>query len=200
MIIERIVVGLAACALSLAANSPLSMAAEESIAALTSPAAGKVLSFTDHTGRAVSERNFAGRFMLVFFGYTSCPDICPTDLQVLGRAVDALGEAGLNVQPVFITIDPERDTPEVLAGFVGHFHPRLVGLTGTTAQIAAAAKTYDVHAETVGRENDSEYFISHTAMTYLVGPDGAGLEMFDHGATAEEIAAGVRKYLKSTRY
>lgn len=188
-----------ACAFSLAVNTSLSMA-EESVAALTSPASGRVLTFTDHKGRAVSEKNFAGRFMLVFFGYTSCPDICPTGLQTLGRAVDALGDAGRNVQPVFITIDPKRDTPKVLAGYVGHFHPRLVGLTGTTAQIAAAARAYDVHAEKVGGENSLEYSINHTAMMYLIGPDGAGLEMFDHGVAAEEITARVRSHLKATRF
>lgn len=98
----------------------------------------------DHTGRAVTDRDFLGAYMLVFFGYTHCPDICPTDFMVVGEAMDLLGAAGDKVRPVFITIDPARDTVAVMADFVGHFHPRLLGLTGTREQIAAVAKRYRV--------------------------------------------------------
>ena len=161
-------------------------------------APAKYLAFTDHRGRAVSERDFAGKFMLVFFGYTHCPDICSTDLQVLSQAMDALGQAGENVQPVFITIDQERDTPEVLADYVGHFHPRLLGLTGTKAQIAAAAKAYDVYAEKIyGEEESANFFINHTALTYLIGPDGNGIATFNHGTKPDEMAAAILNHLKN---
>lgn len=194
------VVAIAACSFSLTALYPLPVAAHEEAAdvAVTLPAPAKYLTFTDHRGRAVSERDFAGKFMLVFFGYTHCPDICPTDLQVLGRAMDALGQAGKNVQPVFISIDQERDTPKVLADYVRHFHPRLVGLTGTKAQIAAAAKAYDVHAEKTHDEKESSnFFINHTALTYLIGPDGNGIATFNHGTKPDEMAAVILKHLKT---
>jgi protein SCO1/2 len=92
----------------------------------------------DHKGRPVTDRDFRGKFMRVFFGYTFCPDVCPIDLQIISKAVDALGEAGNRVQPIFITVDPKRDTVEVLARYVSHFHPRLLGLTGTPEQVAMA--------------------------------------------------------------
>lgn len=191
---------IAACSFSLTALYPAQVAAEMGVAgvAVSPLAPAKYLAFTDHRGRAVSERDFAGKFMLVFFGYTHCPDICSTDLQVLSQAMDALGQAGENVQPVFITIDQERDTPEVLADYVGHFHPRLLGLTGTKAQIAAAAKAYDVYAEKIyGEEESANFFINHTALTYLIGPDGNGIATFNHGTKPDEMAAAILNHLKN---
>ena len=101
----------------------------------------------DHTGAAVTDQDFLGRFMLIFFGYTSCPDICPTDLTVMSEAVDLLGDAGDMVQPIFVTIDPARDTVEVMADYVKHFHPRMVGLTGTPDQVSAIGTRYGVRAK-----------------------------------------------------
>jgi protein SCO1/2 len=168
-------------------------------------------SLVDHTGRAVTDEDFLGRFILVFFGYTYCPDVCPTDLQVMSSALEILGPAGERVQPIFITIDPERDTTEVLASYVGHFHPRLVGLTGTPEQVAAIAKIYRVRYRkfyplvldeddeggggTSGEEDNSQYLIDHTGATYLIGPDGGGLSLFHHGITPEEMAADIRRFL-----
>lgn len=157
------------------------------------------LMFTDHTGRAVSERDFAGRYMLVFFGYTHCPDVCPADLAIMSAALRALGSEAEAVQPVFITFDPARDTPAVLADYVRHFHPRLVGLTGTPAQIVAAASSYGVMFVRDDDENESEnddYDLRHTAMTYLIDPDGKGVALFDHNSDAEEMAAKIRQILK----
>ena len=165
-------------------------------AAKTAPAG--ILHFTDHTGRGVSESDFAGRFQLVFFGYTYCPEVCPTNLQVMTQAMQALGERGERVQPIFISFDPERDTPEVLARYVGRFHPRLVGLTGTPQQIAAAARSYDVYVERVDAQGNgsSDYAMSHTAKTYLIGPDGSGVAIFDHATDPEEMAAEILEHLK----
>ncbi len=155
------------------------------------------LSFTDHTGRAVSECDYAGKYQLIFFGYTHCPDVCPTDLQVLARAVDALGPAGAAVRPIFISFDPARDTPPVLAEYVANFHPRLIGLTGTRAQISAAAKAYRVIAEKTGESADGkDYLIDHTAQTYLIGPTGEGLEIFDHGTRPQAMAQRIRRHLE----
>jgi protein SCO1/2 len=147
--------------------------------------------------------------MLVFFGYTYCPDICPTDLQVMSNALDILGQAAERVQPIFVTIDPERDTPGVLATYVGHFHPRLAGLTGTPEQVAAVAKIYRVRYRKLyplaldeddegsrGNEAASQYLIDHTGATYLIGPDGGGLSLYHHGITPEELAADIRRFIE----
>ena len=161
----------------------------------------------DHTGRAVTDRDFLGAYMLVFFGYTHCPDVCPTDLMVVGEAMDLLGAAGDKVRPIFITIDPARDTVAVMAYFVGHFHPRLLGLTGTREQIAAVTKRYRVRwrkffiveDESGGVEPvaEDEYLLDHTAAIYLIGPDGGGLSLFHHGTPAEDIADVVRQFIEA---
>ena len=138
--------------------------------------------------------------MLVFFGYTYCPDVCPTDLQVLARALDLVGPAGDKVQPIFITIDPERDSPEVLRDYVRHFHPRLLGLTGSPAAVRRAANLYRVQFRKVfGPDHEDgkpDYLIDHSAASYLIGPDGAGLSLYPHGMTAEDIAADIRAFVE----
>lgn len=162
------------------------------------------LMFTDHTGRLVSERDFAGRYMLVFFGYTHCPDVCPGDLAIMSAALGALGAEAEAVQPVFITFDPARDTPAVLAEYVRHFHPRLVGLTGTPAQISAAATSYGVMFVRDDDDDDGDnpdgdkaaYDLRHTALTYLIDPDGKGAALFDHNTDAQEMAAKIRRILQ----
>ncbi len=154
----------------------------------------------DQTGRKVTNEDFLGRFMLVFFGYTYCPDVCPTDLQVLARALDLVGPAGDKVQPIFITIDPERDSPEVLRDYVRHFHPRLLGLTGSPAAVRRAANLYRVQFRKVfGPDHEDgkpDYLIDHSAASYLIGPDGAGLSLYPHGMTAEDIAADIRAFVE----
>ena len=157
---------------------------------------------TDQTGRTVTDRDFAGRFMLIFFGYTHCPDICPTDLTVMSDAVDLLGDDAEAVQPIFITIDPARDTVAVMADYVKHFHPRLVGLTGTQEQIQALSKLYGVRSDKYRVEDDTgapppddAYFMDHTGATYLVGPNGAGLTYFLHGVPAEDIADTIKQFI-----
>ena len=157
------------------------------------------LTFVDHTGRAVSERDYAGHHMLVFFGYTHCPDVCPGDLAIMSAAMQALGSAADLVQPIFITFDPARDTPEVLAEYVRHFHPRLTGWTGSQEQIAAAVESYGVVFERDGGEGGAEgsdYSLRHTALTYLIGPDGKGVAMFEHGSDPEEMASQILALLE----
>ncbi len=169
-------------------------------------------SLVDSRGRAVTDRDFLGKFMLVFFGYTYCPDVCPTDLQIMSDAIDILGAAGKKVQPLFITVDPERDTPQVLAEYVSNFHPRLIGLTGTLEQVATAAKVYharyrkfyplvladiDNSGERAGKEaeENTHYLMDHTAAIVLVGPDGVGLSLYPHGITSEAIADDIQRFI-----
>lgn len=153
-------------------------------------------SLIDQTGRTVTDRDFAGRFMLIFFGYTHCPDICPTDLTVMSDAVDLLGPAGERVQPIFITIDPARDTVESLADYVPEFHPRMVGLTGTEEQITAAAKAYRVYFRAGEPDEDGAYLMEHTSYTYLIDPSGEYVTHFVYGQGPEKMAEIIRKHLE----
>jgi protein SCO1/2 len=158
---------------------------------------GGPFTLVDGAGRTVTDETFRGEYMLVFFGYTFCPDVCPTTLQRVGEALDALGEDGERVRALFVTVDPERDTPEVVGAYVAQFHPRLVGLTGTPEQVAAAASAYRVYYAKAsgGDEAGEDTLVDHSAILYLMGPDGAYLTTFSHTASVEEIVAGIREHL-----
>ncbi len=163
------------------------------VVATGAPDIGGAFELIDHTGRVVTQADFAGDFMLVYFGFTSCPDICPTAMQAVAEALDDLGDAAARVRPVLITVDPERDTPAVLADYVAHFHPRLVGLTGTPEQVAAAAQAYKVYYAKA--PSDGDYLMDHSTILYLMGPDGRYIRHFSHGDGADEIAAALRDAL-----
>jgi protein SCO1/2 len=157
---------------------------------------GGPFSLIDHTGRRVTDKDFSGRTMLVFFGFTFCPDVCPSGLQVMAAALDKLGARAQAVTPIFITVDPERDTPEQLAAYVRSFHPRLVGLTGSPAEIDAAAKAYRVYAKKVPDPKSSAgYTIDHSAIIYVMGPDGAYRTHFSHATNADAMAERLSKVL-----
>lgn len=165
-------------------------------AAEADDAGGAAFNLVDHDGRAVSDRDYRGSYLLVFFGYSHCPDVCPTSLAALGLAMDALGADGARVQPLFVSVDPARDTPERLAAFVGHFHPRLVGLTGTPEQVARAAAAYRARYRRADSDSGGpDYLIDHTAALVLAGPDGRGLAAIPHGAPAADVAAAVRRFM-----
>jgi cytochrome oxidase Cu insertion factor (SCO1/SenC/PrrC family) len=158
-------------------------------------AIGGEFTLVDQTGVTRHAEDFRGKLMLVYFGYTFCPDACPTALQDMSRAIDLLGAKGDAVQPIFITVDPARDTVEQMKLYASNFHPRLIALTGTPEQIAAAAKAYRVYYEkgksTAGGSDD--YLMDHTAFIYLMGRDGKYLSHFPPGATAEQMAAAMEK-------
>lgn len=145
---------------------------------------------TDHTGRRVTEADFAGRWKLVFFGYTYCPDICPTTLAYMATVLDSLGDQAERVAPLFITVDPARDTPEVMAAYVAAFHPQLIGLTGTDADVAAAAKAFRVYYERMEQADAPDgYLMAHAGYVYLMSPAGRFEAVFrEGGETAEELA------------
>lgn len=153
---------------------------------------GGPFTLTDHTGKPRTDVDFRGRLMLVYFGFTYCPDVCPTDLQQMGLAVDQLGSTGQVVQPIFITVDPERDTPEHLAEYMPYFHSRFVGLTGEAEAIERAARAYRVYHKRVEREDKSDYTIDHSAFIYLMGRDGEYLGFFPPGTSAERLADAMR--------
>lgn len=167
-------------------------------AAVLPPRASDVpLSFVDHDGNATSELEFRGRHALIFFGYASCPDVCPGNLVVMGRALDLLGEQAASIQPLFISFDPARDNPEMLKNYVAHFSPRLIGLTGSPAEIEAATSAYGVYFELVKKEGSSELSgeIGHTSKTFLIGPHGEVRAIFRHNTQPEEMASVIRTKL-----
>lgn len=156
---------------------------------------GGPFELTDHTGRTVTEKDFRGKHMLIYFGYSYCPDVCPGELQVAAAALDALGDKAAQVQPIFITVDPERDTVEHLAGYVENFHERLIGLTGTADQIAQAAKAYRVYYAKVDDPDSSEYLMDHSSIFYLMGPEGGFLAHFPYGTKPQDMADKISGYL-----
>jgi cytochrome oxidase Cu insertion factor (SCO1/SenC/PrrC family) len=150
---------------------------------------GGTFALIDHTGRRVTDRDFHGKFMLVFFGFTNCPDVCPTALQVMAAALDKLGPAAERITPVFISIDPERDTPAALALYVASFHPRLVGLTGSQAEVDAVAKAYRVYVKKVpDPKSTAGYTMDHSSIIYVMGPDGSYRTHFTHAVNPDTMA------------
>jgi protein SCO1/2 len=159
---------------------------------------GGPFSLTDQNGRAVTESDFAGRFLLVYFGFTYCPDVCPTELGTIASALDLLDGQAERVTPVFISVDPERDTPAAMADYVSRFHPRMVGLTGTPQQVSAAARAYRVFFAKVQRPEMTQYLIDHSSFIYLVGPDGKVRTLFRPETAPEAIAEAVRGQMRGT--
>jgi protein SCO1/2 len=160
---------------------------------------GGPFALVDQDGRARSDTDFAGRYLLVFFGYTHCPNTCPTGLATMAAALDRLGAAGETVQPLFISVDPARDTPAQLKAYVGNFHPRLIGLTGTEQAVAAAARAYRVHRRKVVLADSTgpgDYLVDHSSLTFLIAPDGNWLTLFPHGTDPEFMAAAIGRYLR----
>jgi protein SCO1/2 len=158
---------------------------------------GGPFSLVNQEGRAVTERDFAGRWLLVYFGFTYCPDVCPTELGTIAAALDAMGAAGERVTPVLISVDPQRDTPAQLADYVSRFHPRMQGLTGTPEQVAAAARAYRVFYSRVQRPNMTDYTMDHSSFIYLVGPDGRVRSLFRPETTPEAIAGAVAAQMRA---
>ena len=150
---------------------------------------GGPFTLTDHTGKRVTDQDFRGRFVLLFFGYTNCPDVCPTALQIMAAALDKLGPNARRITPVLISVDPEHDTPAVLASYVASFHPRLVGLTGSPAEIDAVTRAYRVYVKKVpDPKSTAGYSIDHSSIIYLMGPDGTYRAHFTHATTPDAIA------------
>lgn len=180
--------GIAAYALMSIRNGPTGVG---------TPLVGGPFSMVDHLGREVTEKSYAGKPMLVFFGFTYCPDVCPTELQVMAAALEQLGESGADIQPIFVSVDPARDTPDVMKAYVENFGPRFVGLTGSPEQVAAMAKTYKVFFEK--RENKAApdtYLMDHSSIIYLMGVDGKYLRHFSYTVDAAKLAEGIAEGLR----
>ena len=159
------------------------------------PAIGGDFALTDQQGRTVRDADFRGKLMLVYFGYTFCPDVCPTTLAQVAQVLKGFPpEQQAEIAPIFITVDPERDTVEQMAQYVPSFSPALIGLTGTPQQIAPVLKEYHVYAKKAG--SGENYGMDHTSILYLMGKDGRFIRHFNADASNQEIAGALQQALK----
>lgn len=164
---------------------------------MTGKAVGQPFALTDARGKKTALAHFRGKLVLLYFGFLSCPDICPTDLMVISQAIKSLGAEGERLQPLFITLDPLRDKPEALGAYAGGFHPRFVALTGSEAQIRQVASDYKVFFEKVPVPGTGSYTIDHAAFTFLLDRNGRYIGLFPPGTSAERMAAILREQLRA---
>jgi len=162
---------------------------------------GGPFELVNQNGETVTQADFDGKYMMIYFGYTFCPDVCPTELQVMGDALDLMPDDIANeITPVFFTVDPERDTVDAMKAYVPHFHERMVGLTGTVAQTTAAAKAYRVYyAKSIPEgepDNTDSYLMDHSSFVYLMDRKGQFIRHFNYGTTPEDMAKGVAEAVK----
>lgn len=159
---------------------------------------GGPFSLVDPTGKIVTDADFRGRWMLVYFGYTFCPDVCPTELQAVAAGMDLLGKQAEQVVPIFITVDPERDTPAAMGEYVKLFDDRLIGLTGSSDQVKVATRAYRVYAAKSDSKTTNAYLMDHSSFVYLMGPDGTLRSLFKAGTGADELAQSIRAKMSGT--
>jgi cytochrome oxidase Cu insertion factor (SCO1/SenC/PrrC family) len=190
-----IVPGLILAALLLASGGYLWLTAAHRLD-LASRKIGGPFTLTDGAGHVVTDQDFRGRYLLVYFGYTSCPDACPTTLNQVAAALDRLGAKGARVQPLFITVDPQRDTPAVIGPYAAAFGPRIIGLTGAPDAIAQVVREYRVYADLHGAGAAAkDYTVDHSSILYLMGPDGGFLAAIPADASGDRIAADIAGHL-----
>ena len=157
---------------------------------------GGPFTLVDETGKTVTDAEVIDQPSLIYFGYTFCPDVCPLDTSRNAEAIDILEERGLMVKPVFISIDPERDTPEVVDAFTANLHERMLGLTGSPEQVRAASRAYRTFYQK--QEGDDEYYlVDHSTMSYLVFPEDGFVEVFQRSLRAEDVADRIQCFLEA---
>lgn len=188
-----VVASLSGCGFSVAAEQPSAAQMMEDLM-YGRGSVGGPFTLTDQTGRQRSDTEFRGKLMIVYFGYTYCPDVCPTDLMAITQALDALGPAAEGVQPVFITLDPERDT-KVLADYVSAFHHSFVGLTGSPEEIRTVANSYKAFYAKVPDERGGGYSIDHAGVIYLMGRSGEYLGFMPPQTNPDRLTEVLRKNL-----
>lgn len=187
-----------------AALGPMLMIAACSAPAPTPPLGdariGGPLPLVTQDGKRLAEADLAGKYRLIYFGYSYCPDVCPVDLQNLMAGFAALEKSdpavAARIQPIFVSIDPARDTPAQLKTYVRAFHPRLIGLTGSDAEIARVAKDYAVFYQREGKPGAADYLMNHSRIAYLMGPDGKPIALAPHDAKPEVIAAELKQWVR----
>lgn len=186
----------ALAALLLSACSP----ASDDTPPLQGASIGGPFTLTGQDGGQVRDTDFAGQYRLVYFGYTYCPDVCPVDLQLIGQALRKLEKSdpdtAARIQPIFISVDPARDTPAVLKEYVAAFHPRLIGLTGSPEQIADVAKRYGVYSQKDEPTVPKDYLVDHSRVVLLFGPGGEPISIVPHDKGVDAIAAELERWVK----
>ncbi len=160
-------------------------------------AVGGAFALVAADGRAVTDQSYRGHYVLVYFGYTSCQDVCPVTLNAVADALDELGPKAARVQPLFVTVDPERDTPDVLRDYVGRFSPRLVGLTGSPGQLRQMEQSFHVASTVHPGGSMANYTIDHSSVLYLLGPDGRYLAPVRADESGREMAHDIGLHLPS---
>nr|XP_025719919.1 protein SCO1 homolog, mitochondrial [Callorhinus ursinus] len=168
---------------------------------LGKPLLGGPFSLTTHTGEPKTDKDYVGQWVLIYFGFTHCPDVCPEELEKMIQVVDEIDNIPTlpNLTPLFITIDPERDTQEAIANYVKEFSPKLVGLTGSKEEIDRVARAYRVYYSPGPKDDDEDYIVDHTIIMYLVGPDGQFLDYFGQNKKNAEIAGSIAAYMREHR-
>lgn len=149
-------------------------------------------------GQNVSDQTYRGKWMLIYFGYTSCPDACPTALTMISAALGKLGADADKLQALFVTVDPQRDTRQVMADYIKSFDPRILGLTGTQAEIDRVIKEYHLYVSRDKSDSSGDYLVSHSSYIYLVGPNGKFVNVIQGNEGGEQIAAWLRKEMAQT--
>lgn len=169
---------------------------QEQAQALSSSIGGRFM-LEDHNSQIVTDQDFQGRFLLITFGYTYCPDICPTNLVNMTAALNDLGERAAKIAPLFITVDPARDTAAVLRDYVSNFDDRIIGLTGPQPMIDSVSERYRVVSDVHKPKNwdDGDYLVDHTASIFLMAPDGTFLVKFAHGMPPADMAKRIADFL-----
>jgi len=160
---------------------------------------GGAFTLIDQNGKTVQDTDFRGKVMLVFFGFTHCPDVCPVTMTVMTRTMELLGPKAEQVVPIFVTVDPERDTPAVLAEFTRNFDKRIIALTGTTEQVKQTADSYKVYfakAEMADAKEKAEYNMDHSAYIYVMGKDGQFIKVFPYNVSEQEFANAIDAVLR----
>ena len=167
---------------------------------LSGSSLGGGFALIDQNGKPVTDKDFAGQYRLMYFGYTFCPDVCPNDVGYISRGLADYEKVrparGARVSPIFITVDPERDDVAAMKAFTSAFHPRLTGLTGSPQASAAAQKAYGIYAKKVATSDPENYLVDHLAIIYLFGPDGAPIAFLPHGSTAADVTAMLETYVR----
>jgi protein SCO1 len=186
--------------ISLAAAGCLAACQPASAPPLEGAAIGGAFALVDENGKSITDAAFLGRYRIVYFGYTYCPDVCPTDVAVLMQGLRAFATKdrarAAKIVPLFVSVDPARDTPAVLRVFTDQFDPRLIGLTGTPQAIAAAAKAYGVAFSAQKPNADGGYMVDHSNIAYLMDPDGKPLALLPSDEGAKAVAAEIDKWVK----
>ncbi|KAM9457501.1 protein SCO1 homolog, mitochondrial [Clarias gariepinus] len=174
---------------------------KERTRSLGKPALGGPFSLKDHNSKPTKSEDYLGQWVLIYFGFTHCPDICPDELEKMIEVVDEIDRITTlpDLTPILITIDPERDTPEALAAYVKEFSPKLIGMTGTLAQIEQVSRAYRVYYSQGPKDDDNDYIVDHTIIMYLVGPDGKFVDYYGQNKKSAEISSSIASHMRKHR-